>query len=495
MKQAFKSLSFFKKHKSGVFVWTIVFLISFIFITSSTQSKSISKIEDTAGYVYLHEGHDPAMLTSMYRFIAGSSTNVISTAQEDGAIDLILGVTDTFYNEPPASGIVWAQDEVQKLKGLNSITVEAQPDPNDVSLYFPGTGYTVLRPINGLWQWSRNIVYFIFIIVLVIIALFVLFRKNLGGQVTVTIANSLPSIMWAMLFVTLSYPISGFAIDVIYIGAGMVQSIFITGPGAPGNEFVHSTSVFEDEDDRKDINFLQPDDSDISIWGIWGAANANLCTDECKGSDLIPDMNQNDLLAAVGNLLQGLVDVTTSIQIGDNPLVMLILSLAVLQASLKLFVALGKEYVMLILLPIISPFIFMTAAIPNRTLPALSTFIKMLAKSSLSFVAVYALFLFMIVIGQSHNFDNKAFSSIADLKIVPPLLGYSQDQILGGDSIVRTILIFFMFMFAPSVPDLVGELFNIKDMPEAIKRVGRDTGSAFKSWGSRISSVGKAIKD
>ncbi len=388
--------------------------------------------------------------------ISGPSTTSTTSSEapsyQQGAIYQIGHLDDVMYHTPPASAIVWAMDQYQQVAGSRSIMVSAQNtyDPSTTSTYFPGLGFDLLRPILGLWTWTRNIAYGFFIIILIVIAFLILFRQQLGGGAAVSVANSLPSIILSLVLVTLSYPLSAAFVDLVYVGSGFLQSVMITSPGAPG----------EGTTTQGNLNTLQPDDREMSIWGIWGTANALVCqgNSDCSINTLLPaDLQQDNPQSGVVGKAIGVF--TNAFNAGNgivgNTLIRLLITLIALGATIKLFLALLNNYLILTTMPIFAPFVFLTAAIPGRSGSVISNYFKMLLAASLVFIAIYGIFLFLVLIGNSEG--NKLFGgaleSSAIIKWGPPLLGYSTDQIAGG--IYKTILIYAVYLFAPSVPDLI----------------------------------------
>lgn len=479
---------------SGKSVWVFTFLAIFIFITFASSTNLSAQESNTALDVYLRTSDNQSgFLVSTFsqttNLIIGDKSYAASDAAalDTGAVGALTKLTDDLYAEPPASGIVWAFDQIQLLQGNTSITVNAQ-DASDTNNYFPGLGFNILRPTLGLWQWSRNLVYFFFIIIMVVIAFLILFRQSLGGGTMVTIVNSLPSIMWALLLVTLSYPICGLFIDVITIGSNFVQGVMISSPGTPGNELINSKNINPDGD-KNDVNYLQPDDKEVSIWNIWFTSKANICegSDNCENLEsFLPDVESNGFINAVGSVLTG----TLEVKLGSNPLFVLLVSMAVLQSSFKLFTELLKNYVYILLSPIFSPFIFLTAAFPNKTGSTIMDFIKRLTAASGGFIGVYAVFLLMVIIGRSDEFTNSAFKNIADFRWAPPLLGYTHDQILAtGSSTIKVLIIYMLFMLSPSIPEMINNLFQVQPANQYLSQVGQKTAAGIK----QSIGVGKSI--
>ncbi len=117
-----------------------------------------------------------------------------------------------------------------------------------------GTGFDSLSPIMNLWIAFRNLVYFFFIAIFIILGFGIMLRVHMDPRTVMTISNQLPGIIVAILLVTFSFAISGLLIDLmwtsIYVTSNVITSVtgtdkkpLISQDTAQG--VVQSTSVFE----------------------------------------------------------------------------------------------------------------------------------------------------------------------------------------------------------------------------------------------------------
>ncbi|MFI5205964.1 MAG: hypothetical protein ACHQVK_03410, partial [Candidatus Paceibacterales bacterium] len=93
-----------------------------------------------------------------------------------------------------------------------------------------GTGFQGLQPLLGLWTAFRNIVYLLFVVAFVIIGFAIMLRVKIDPRTVMTIQNQIPKIIVGILFVTFSFAISGFLIDIMY------TSIYLTGNAIVGTD-------------------------------------------------------------------------------------------------------------------------------------------------------------------------------------------------------------------------------------------------------------------
>lgn len=103
--------------------------------------------------------------------------------------------------------------------------------------YAQGLGFSSLSPVLDAWRTFRNIAYFFFVLIFLVIGFMIMFRYRIG-QTAITAQQAIPRIIIALLTVTFSYAIAGLLVDVMYlvmfllIGVfGVSQSDFLTvGP-------------------------------------------------------------------------------------------------------------------------------------------------------------------------------------------------------------------------------------------------------------------------
>ncbi|MBN1331675.1 hypothetical protein JW978_02190 [Candidatus Dojkabacteria bacterium] len=438
------------------------------------------------------------------------------TFYKPGAIQSIVGLNAQLYANPPASGITYAQNEWSKLTTGNT----AYAAPEDSWIYYPGLGFEILNPIADYWAVSRNIAYAAMIIIIIIVALMVLFRSSFGGQTQVTIANSIPNIVIALIMITLSYALSGLAIDFITIGTNVTQQVLVQNTWSPGYDLWNATSITThpidplnapietlrqvvsdatpdalglnqeeynglidqlvdatDQDKleilenvpafKADLEYnptlgdannpvkyhLQPDDDAMSVWGVFGTANIRVNEGSIALDKVVPDNDQtnNTVVNALDRILEAADAAGADKLIGL--LFTLVLAIAAFMASIKLFMKLVSKYLVLALYPIVSPFIMLTIAIPGQGMKAVTNYFRTLFAASLTFVAVYAIFLFMIVLTNDLNFGiNFGYS--------PSLIGANTARLVGdggavSGQFIKNLIAFGLFISTPMIPDFL----------------------------------------
>lgn len=91
-----------------------------------------------------------------------------------------------------------------------------------------GYGFNSLSPILGLWSAFRNIVYFLFIVIFVIVGVGIMLRVRIDPRTVMTIQNQIPKLIIGIVLVTLSYAIAGFLIDLMYTSIYVATNIIVT---------------------------------------------------------------------------------------------------------------------------------------------------------------------------------------------------------------------------------------------------------------------------
>ena len=137
------------------------------------------------------------------------------------------------YKYAPASGTYWVTNTLQKA-GIVPQSFAAE-----------GIGFSSIKPLMNLWTIFRDVAYLLIVLVLVAIGFMIMFRMKLNPQTVISVENSLPKIVVALLLITFSFAIAGFLIDIMYLFILIVINILSFGnkyydTGKVQNEFLNS---------------------------------------------------------------------------------------------------------------------------------------------------------------------------------------------------------------------------------------------------------------
>ena len=389
-------------------------------------------------------GTDCAKETSAGEAHLYSCSNNGSTGsnQNKGAFGSVMGLTLSMYDNPPASGIIYAQQQWGKFKSNLSGEVYAQ----DSTTYFPGLGFNLLEAVQPFWAWARNISYGLFILVFIGIALQILFRQKIDGQNPVTLANSIPGAIVALALVSLSYVLTGLSIDLITVGTNFVKQLFVN------NSFEGVTSD----------TVPAPDDPQTSVWFVFDSAIRQKYTGgagQAIGGIVGGISSDNGIIQAVTNAVNSI-----SGNDAGSALLSLIFGTSILFAALKLFFELIRRYVQIIFNVVISPFFFLLGAMPGGIEKAILPFMRGMLANSVVFIVIYALFAFMYVFMKVDS---------GDIGYLPPLVGIENSTTSGGipfDSI-KALLCYSLFLTTPLIPDMIQKALNAPDLTEIIQNL------------------------
>jgi len=239
-------------------------------------------------------------------------TSMLRESIGPGLINVVDSGIIAMY-DPPASSTIYVADLLQNAK----IIPQAQAQ---------GLGFASLDPVLETWKNFRNVAYLFFVIVFLVIGFMIMFRAKIG-QAAITVQQALPNIIIALLVVTFSYAIAGFLIDIMYLVMFMLAALFEEGNSLiTGNIFDLVSSMF------------------ANFW--------------------------DNMEKAVTAFMSGLLDkefmLSGALTWLSTLSATVIVGLAILISTFKIFFELLKSYVSIILQIVFSPIILMVGAIPGQ---------------------------------------------------------------------------------------------------------------------------------
>jgi hypothetical protein len=247
--------------------------------------------------------------------------------------------------------------------------------------YAQGVGFNSdnsLQPLLPTWRTFRNIVYSLFSIFFVAIGILIMLRIKISPQAVVTIQNTIPKLITALILITFSYAIAGFVIDLSYFFQGLVVAIMFQAKGtALANGFFGSDNY---------LNFQTLSNANFSTLGIV-MKGAVPFTSIFGLSSIVTQIVVNSIFGttatdpssliagAAGNNMVGWV-------LGGIGSVILLLIILILCAMwlIKLWFGLLKAYCFIIYRILVAPFEIAIGAFPNSKLNFSSWFFGLLSR-------------------------------------------------------------------------------------------------------------------
>lgn len=331
-------------------------------------------------------------------------------AQSGGVLTTLGYFIGSMYARPPAQTNVYVADLIDST-GL------VEP------AYAQGLGFASLDPILDLWKKFRNVSYFFFIILFIVIGFMIMFRQKIGGQTAVTVQQAIPSVIMSLIFVTFSYAIAGFMIDLMYLFMYLIIGVF-----------------------GSSLSGLDVAAQDIIGFNIFQLVGMLINRISLQGG-----FEQNRMLAEQMVVNFGLAEnaFTEFLGFGGGLIVSLVIGVAVLIAGFKLFFELLKSYASIIFAVVAAPIILMFGALPGRNV--FSGWIKGLIGNLIAFPTV----LLMLVLFLEFT---RSVETARPGGFIPPFL-------VGGgqSSIVGPLLGFAVILALPEIVKKMKESFGASD--------------------------------
>ncbi len=149
----------------------------------------------------------------------GECMKALKVTGMNGPIPWLASATDSLLITKPASGVNYV---TEKLANLHLI-----PEAN--AQQSAGVGFNTLQPLQTIWRFSRNTAYALLVLVFLVLSFMIMFRVKISPQTVISIQSALPKIALTVVFITFSYAIAGFLIDLSYVVLGLFAAAIKTG--------------------------------------------------------------------------------------------------------------------------------------------------------------------------------------------------------------------------------------------------------------------------
>ncbi len=145
-----------------------------------------------------------------------SSRPALKDYAQLGLPGLLVGGISESLLQPPISGI-------QEIKSMAAKAFDMGTGVQPA--YAQGYGFDQLSVVRTLWTATRNMAYFLSIILLIAAGFAIMFRIKINPQTVVSLQTMIPKLVIALLLITFSYAIAGLIIDLIYV----LIALFLSG--------------------------------------------------------------------------------------------------------------------------------------------------------------------------------------------------------------------------------------------------------------------------
>lgn len=85
-------------------------------------------------------------------------------------------------------------------------------------------GSDTLLPVLELWKIFRNLAYIFLVVILIAFGFLIMFRYHIDPRTVITLSESLPRIVIALILITFSYTIAGLFIDVMKVSESLIRN-------------------------------------------------------------------------------------------------------------------------------------------------------------------------------------------------------------------------------------------------------------------------------
>jgi len=378
-------------------------------------------------------GHGLALLQSAYPCLFQNCEEIEDEQARKGFGGVIEEQVVAMLDRQPTVNVVahLAEEWVPGYKDTNSVYANGVDDLKEAK-------------IVDLWSFTRNLAYTFYVVIMIVIGFMIMFRNKIGGQVMVTLGNSIPNIVISLILVTFSFAIIGIIIDVGGIIRNVISNVYY-----PDNAelAINVHNPFQLFGGFWGKNFIEP------LAGILPEGNLNLM-------DWVLNFGKN-LGQTILNLLFSIV--ATGF---------------VIFGAVKLWVTLVKTYFALLINVITAPLTIAIGALPGNSASLINTF-KSAARNVLVFPIAFA------IVNLPYVLDNAGIS----LKFPESLVGVDTTSGTFLPSLILGLAKVLAIYTAATAPEMVKSI-----IPPTASKSGVDTSRAMKDAMSKVPLLGGMFK-
>lgn len=355
-------------------------------------------------------------------------------------------------------------------------------------------GFNGLKPLLPLWKTFRNLTYLLFVTLFVIIGVGVMLRIKIDPRTVMSIQNQIPKIIIAIVFVTFSYAIAGFLVDMMYVSLYLVYNIL--GPHISGLDKLDPTRIqganpitavgsfggikialAASGGIGNIIGSLFDGQIGNIVAGVIGALIGGAVGSHIPGVNLIGGGVVGGVLGGLGGAIAG----TKLLALVGSMIAFLVIGIAILSALFRLWFQLLKAYIYLLISIVLGPFYIASGLIPGRS--GFGSWIRGLLSNLIVFPTVFGMFLFGKIF--IDEFGTKATPD--NLNFVPPFIGNP-----GNTSSFGALIGLGIILMTPEVVNMMHEAFKSPDFKYSAA-IGKSLGAGTGVIGSPISQTWKTL--
>ncbi len=367
------------------------------------------------------------------------------------------------------------------------------------------SGYDYLKKVNldSAWSVTRNIAYVFFVIVMIIIGFMIMFRNKIGGQLMVTVGNTIPRVIISLVLVTFSFAIVGIMLDVGKVGMALVNGVFYQAEkslGAPSPEEVDIGGITRLSDqalynlNTSEKARLNQETRRLEKLVDLDAGKELVDNNEGKGATL----RQTGLVTVLG-VVSGVLEWVKSVKLSEAPVIgavgpvelsaktlvgffqgvaltflvrYLLVLLIALYASIKLFITMITTYFKIFISVIIAPLQLALGALPGNQNGMMNWF-----KSTFANILVFVVIVAVL----------RAFRFLSNVINPADFNFYGNKGVFFPEWIVtmKGIFIVASYLIAANAPTMVSGFMKIEE-----NKTMSAVGGAAKASMSKIPLIG-----
>lgn len=236
-------------------------------------------------------------------------------------------------------------------------------------------GYDLLvsTGVDQMWEQMRMIAYILFVIVLMAAGFMIMFRQKIGGQLMVTVFNTLPGVVIGLVTVTFSFAIVGFVLNIGMLLVNVIAALL----DPSGQSLLSINGPF----------------SLLSLKNIGG-----FITESSQARSFT--IGSSSLIAvfmgSIAAIFQGAGLLATGAGLGPVIavgmiaffIIILFIAFAVLWASVKVFITVLTAYIGIIIDTVLGPLYLVASALPGKGYIGGDWF-KRILRNTLAFPVVF----------------------------------------------------------------------------------------------------------